>query len=145
MAEKVLWELTATVRAYSHGGASSLVRVRMFGEMTGMLRTQTAIHGRPVDRKADFFLFVLAAFTVRGGECHAVAFANGGKGGGKGEALCRRAKAGAAPGLPIGLLAAQGDAQGGGNVVQRRAVGARGAVPDVRSARGSATGRTSCA
>jgi hypothetical protein len=61
MAEKALRELTNTVRAYSHGGACSLVRVRMFGEMTGMLKdAQGVIHLPWVDRKTDFFLFVLA-------------------------------------------------------------------------------------
>ena len=60
MAEKALRELTATVRAYSHGGSSSLVRIRMFGEMTGMLKDLQGVAKPPwVNRKADFFLFIL--------------------------------------------------------------------------------------
>ena len=60
MAEKAVRELTATVRAYSSGGEQSVVRIRMFGDINGMLKNE---HGLVVppwsDRKTDFFLFVL--------------------------------------------------------------------------------------
>ena len=61
MAEKALRELTATIRAYSQSGDQSLVRMRMFGELTGMIKSSngvavTAWH----ERKVDFFFFVLA-------------------------------------------------------------------------------------
>lgn len=61
MAEKALRELTATVRAYSNGGASSLVRVRMFGEVAGMLKDRQGVVRPPwSNRKTDFFLFVVS-------------------------------------------------------------------------------------
>ena len=59
MAEKALRELTATVRAYSHAGESSLVRVRMFGEMAGMLKDAQGSRPPWNDRKTDFFLYMM--------------------------------------------------------------------------------------
>ena len=60
MAEKAFKELTATVRAYSMGGDQSIVRGRMFGEMSGMLKNaqNSALPPWP-DNKTDFFFFVL--------------------------------------------------------------------------------------
>ena len=52
-------ELTATVRAYSSGG-QSLVRSRMFGEMTGMLKDAQGMPRKPwAERKTNFYLFAL--------------------------------------------------------------------------------------
>ena len=60
MAEKAMRELTATVRAYSLGGEHSVVRIRMFGEINGMLKNE---HGLPIppwsDRKTDFFFLIM--------------------------------------------------------------------------------------
>jgi CRP-like cAMP-binding protein len=71
VAEKAMRELIATVRAYSLGGEQSIVRIRMFGEMNGLLKNEYGLLMPPwCDRKTDFFLFVLVrlALSAKDGE-----------------------------------------------------------------------------